>query len=104
MSYFTSLFFSPVGREYCNWFYFLTITSFLFMVIAGFCTLSMVLSKKVEPLQGFLIFASPFLSYFTNRLLYSMCAGSLDKAHTHPVKEARANSGPADFSGYTTYA
>lgn len=78
-SSFTDLFFSPVSREYCNWFYFLTIMSFIFMVMAGFCTLSLVLKNKLEPLQGFLVFVSPFLSYFTNRLLYSMCAGSLGR-------------------------
>ena len=96
----TDLFFSPVGREYCNWFYFLTLSSFVFMVMAGFCTLSLVLKKKLEPMEGLIIFISPFLSYFTNRLLYSMCAGSLGyKTVTH----ASPPPPPKDFGGYKNY-
>ena len=110
MTSFAELFFSPVSREYCNWFYFLTVAAFIFMVLAGFCTLNLVLKGSIDALQGLLIFASPFLSYFTNRLLYSMCANSLHPtnapAPTHVAAPGPTHSqaeGPQRFGGYTTF-
>ena len=73
--------FSPLGREYCNYFYYVSIISFVLLVIAVISlifTLALSKSKdKLLLLHSIPAFISLLLSYFTNRLLYSMCVGSL---------------------------
>ena len=74
--------FTPLDKKYCNYFYYLSVISY-FVVI--FLVLSFVLMvvfhfKKVDlniSLNFISIIISTFLSYFVNRLLYSMCVGSL---------------------------
>ena len=82
MQTFNEMFFAPISREYCNWFYFLTICAFVFMIIAAIDTISAIVSGNTTVLSGILSFIGPFLLYFSNRLLYSMCASSLPR-HAH---------------------
>jgi len=65
--------FSPLGREYCVYFYWLTILAFILFFLALADTLSRVLKGKARVLPGILALLAPFLIYFNNRLLYSMC-------------------------------
>ena len=73
--------FSPLGKQYCNYFYYVSIISFIMLVIAVLSLVfTLVLSKskdKMLLMHSIPAFISLLLSYFTNRLLYSMCVGSL---------------------------
>lgn len=69
-----SYFFGPLGREYCVYFYFLTVFAFVSFALAGVSSVySMVTSKKFD-IRGTLVsLLMLFLTYFQSRLLYSMC-------------------------------
>ena len=73
--------FSPLGKQYCNYFYYVSIISFIMLVIAVLSLVfTLVLSKskdKMLLMHSIPAFISLLISYFTNRLLYSMCLGSL---------------------------
>lgn len=70
--------FTPLNRKYCDYFYYLSVINFIFLVyiiLAGLYTL--VFDKKKDGLFNILLVTLPtFVAYFTNRLLYSMCVGS----------------------------
>ena len=70
--------FGPVGKEYCMYFYFLSVFAFVLFVIS---TLSVVMlsmkGKMKNMLHAFLLVFQPFLLYFVNRLFYSMCVNSV---------------------------
>jgi hypothetical protein len=65
--------FSPLGRDYCVYFYYLTIISFVLFVVSVIGGAHGIMTGKlgVGLVLGGLV--SPFLLYFTNRLLYGMC-------------------------------
>lgn len=69
---------TPLGRDYCDYFFYLSIINFIFfiyIILAGVYTLFF--DKKKEGLFTILLVSLPtFVAYFTNRLLYSMCVGS----------------------------
>lgn len=69
--------FSPYGREYCNYFYALMVISLLYLLLVIVSTIYLLFKNKLKPYDGFLGLILPFLMYFTNRLSYSMCTGSL---------------------------
>jgi hypothetical protein len=75
---FLTSYFTPLKREYCDYFYYLSVINFIFLVyivLAGLYT--MMFDKKKDGLFTILLVTLPsFLAYFTNRLLYSMCVGS----------------------------
>lgn len=64
--------FSPIGTQYCVYFFWLTVFAFIFLVIAAFDVLSNILKGK-NVLRSLASLIFPFLVYFNNRLLYSMC-------------------------------
>lgn len=69
--------FGPLGAEYCNYFYYLTVLSFLtFLFVLGSCLYIAVKSSKADYVQLMLVSFQPFLAYFVNRLFYSMCMNS----------------------------
>ncbi len=80
MSDFMNTLFGPISGEYCLYFYFFSIISFFFLVIA-------IISGVVRGLQGskgmyFYISVlgtsiAYFISYFVNRLMYSVCSKAL---------------------------
>lgn len=77
--------FGPLPKEYCGYFYILSIFFYVLLII--FIVLSLgYLIKNYNNLKQirFILFiyviqliTSLFLSYFVNRLLYSMCINSL---------------------------
>lgn len=76
-------YFSPfISKKYCFYFYILSIiTAFLFVstVITGLIAFIQNY-KKINialVLNWFILIANLFVAYFVNRLLYSMCANSL---------------------------
>jgi len=76
MSEFNDTFFGPLGKEYCVWFYFLTIWFFVGFVLLVLPAVFLGISQKkgLDYYLGLLsISIMYFAFYFQNRLLYSMC-------------------------------
>ena len=71
--------FGPLGREYCVWFYWLSIMGFVLMATLVISGLAMGIQKKVPEHFWFSLFWSASMYavfYFQNRLLYSMCVNA----------------------------
>lgn len=70
--------FAPLGRVYCDYFFWLSVINFIVLLYILFSVLFAFLfdKKKQGILQIFLISLPTCLGYFTNRLLYSMCVGT----------------------------
>ena len=82
MSDFSSLFFGPLTKDACVYFYFLTLLFFFILVLTIFSGIFIVIKKRKEinfklALQGVALFCNVFLLYFVNRLLHTMCIKSL---------------------------
>ena len=72
-------FFSPLGKQYCMYFYILSVIGLVFVFIVLLSGLIIGITKK----KGFEFYLSAIIGslgyailYFQNRLLYSMCIGS----------------------------
>ena len=65
--------FSPLGREYCAYFYWLTVIAFILFLLALVDTVMRVVKGRARLLNGLVVLLAPFLLYFNNRLLYSIC-------------------------------
>lgn len=68
--------FGPLDRKYCDWFYYLSLVAFVFMVLTLLALVLGLFSKKAksEHLGGALYATLMYAAfYFQNRLLYSMC-------------------------------
>lgn len=71
--------FGPLSKQYCLYFYILSVLGLAFVVIVLVSAIAFGISKKkgiefyVSALVGTLGYA---IFYFQNRLLYNMCAGS----------------------------
>jgi len=71
--------FGPLGVEYCNYFYYLTVISFFMFIVVLSSVLYVSFSKKnVDYIQMGLVALQPFIAYFVNRLFYTMCINSND--------------------------
>lgn len=71
--------FSPLGQQYCNYFYYLSVIFFVFFLMAcGSVLLSLTEKKKMKLTDMLIVTSQPLLLYFINRLYYSMCVGSLN--------------------------
>jgi membrane-bound ClpP family serine protease len=72
----TSLF-TPLDRKYCDWFYYLAVIAFIFMVLTLLGLVFALFSKKGirgEIVGGAIYTALMYaIFYFQNRLLYGMC-------------------------------
>ncbi len=77
MNQFNEIFFSSLSKDYCIYFYILSLIFFISLVMAvGCCAYKMFLmSKKKKSSVGFEFYNVFILGllYFQNRLLYSMC-------------------------------
>lgn len=75
------LIYGPLGKEYCMYFYYLSIIGFVFMfIILITLIISIIKSKKVDQavaMQSFTVALVYFIFYFQNRLLYSVCSNSM---------------------------
>ena len=70
--------FSPLGREYCDYFYYLTVINFILLLYIILAALYVFLfDKRRDSIFNIILVSLPtIVGYFTNRLLYSMCVGS----------------------------
>ena len=67
-------FISPnLGREYCLYFLYLTVLSFIILILQVVNSGYGILKGKVPILSALLSLVVPFLLYLNNRILYSMC-------------------------------
>jgi len=72
--------FGPLGKQYCAWFYFLSLIGFIMVVLLLVSGLYIGISKrKGLEYYYYLIMGSVayLIVYFQNRLLYNMCAKTL---------------------------
>jgi len=67
-------------RDFCLWFYFLSVLGFVLLFISVLSALFVGISKKKDfsfYVQMFFVALGYAIFYFQNRLLYSMCAKSI---------------------------
>ena len=76
---FMQTYFSPLGKEYCDYFLFLSVLNFLLMVYVIIMAIYIaIFDKKKDGLTAYAISGiSLFVNYMVTRLLYGMCRGSL---------------------------
>ena len=68
----------PLGPEYCYYFYILMVISLVVLAAAVVGVIRRLLTdKKAEILTLLVLLVQPLLVYFVNRLLYTMCVGSV---------------------------
>ena len=70
-----NIFFSPLSKKYCIYFYWISVAMFVVlvsMIITGIIAMSTIGNKANISTILFNLFIV-FLGYFQNRLLYSMC-------------------------------
>jgi hypothetical protein len=65
--------FSPIGKEYCLYFYYTSVIAFIFFLLASIGGLYQVFNGSLSIFTYLIGLLSPALLYFNNRLLYSMC-------------------------------
>jgi hypothetical protein len=75
-------YFGPLGREYCTYFYILSIIFGVTFVLSAISILSFMVmnTKKVNMMfvvNSFFVLLNTFLAYLVNRLLNTMCVKSL---------------------------
>jgi hypothetical protein len=72
---------APLGSEFCDYFYYLTMINLILLIYVILVALYVfIFEKKRDSLFHIILSFLPiFISYFTNRLLYSMCVGSTQK-------------------------
>jgi hypothetical protein len=69
-------YFTPLGKEYCVYFYYLSVIGFAFFWLALIGGLYMGIVQKEKPgfyMQIMMICLTYLIVYFKSRLLYSMC-------------------------------
>ena len=72
--------FGPVSSQWCLYFYYVSIFSFVLFLFSVGSLFVVLFKKNVSPIlvgQNLYVVLSSFLMYFTNRLLHSMCASSV---------------------------
>jgi hypothetical protein len=68
--------FGPLSRDYCLWFYFLSILGFIWFVFYAISAIYLGIVKRKGSdywMASFSIAIAYFIFYFQNRLLHSMC-------------------------------
>lgn len=74
--------FGPLSRDYCVWFYFLSILGFLWLFFYLISAIYLGLIKKKGAdywIMALTIALGYGIFYFQNRLLHSMCVGTMGK-------------------------
>ena len=82
MSGLMNTFFGPLSKDSCLYFLILSMVSFFFLVVMLFSGVIFLIKKGKNfntniAFSGIMLFLNLFLSYFINRLLYTMCNKSL---------------------------
>lgn len=83
MSNFMNDYFGPLGKEYCRYFYYLSIIFFIIYVILLISIIVYIVKhyNKVNLnfiINSVMVLINTLLGYFVNRLLHTMCMNSLN--------------------------
>ena len=75
-------YFGPLSREYCAYFYLMSIVFFAFFILSIIGVISAVIMKGKKTdfmfiLNSSMLVLNTLLAYFVNRLLNTMCNGSI---------------------------
>ena len=75
MNEFNKIFFSTLSKEYCIYFYALSVIALLSLLLTVGCIIYKMITKKKKCSVNFELYNIFMLGiiYFQNRLLYSMC-------------------------------
>lgn len=81
LSEFLNSYFGPLSKDYCVYFYALSIFFFSLFLLAAFVTLLSIIRKPSElnirfAIKSLLVLAYTFIPYLVNRLFYTMCNNS----------------------------
>ena len=79
MDSFNSLF-APLGKEYCMYFYYMSVIGLLSFIFGIISMLYLLIKKKFDTysaINSVTLLVSTLLSYFLNRLMYTMCIASV---------------------------
>ena len=63
----------PLGPEFCTYFYILMVVSLVVLAVVR----RLLTDKKADIVTLLVLLVQPLLVYFVNRLLYTMCVGSV---------------------------
>ncbi len=82
MSDFMSNYFGPLSKEYCMYFYLMSIFFFIIMVMGLVGVVSTIILKPKQVnvmffINALMLMMNSILAYFVNRLLHTMCANSI---------------------------
>ena len=80
MNYFMDKYFGPLPKDYCAYFYALSILFGFSFVFALVSFLSLLLFRKISTkiiVNSLLVLFNLFLGYISNRLLHTICVRSL---------------------------
>ena len=72
----TQSLFGPLDQKYCDWFFYLSLVAFVFMVLTLVSGVFVLMQKKMKTeYMMALLWSSAMYGavYFQNRLLYTMC-------------------------------
>ena len=72
--------FGPLPKQYCELFYYMSISSFVFLTMVVISTIGMSLTKRQSSgfyVQSFMFAIIYAIGYLQTRLLYTMCVHSL---------------------------
>ena len=72
--------FGPLGKDYCIYFYYLSVINIILLTLLVISTLTLGMTKRMGAefyLQMLIAAAGYVFFYFQNRLLYSMCVGGM---------------------------
>lgn len=72
--------FGPLSKQYCLYFYILSILAFIFIIVILLSALFVGITKRkgIEFYLSMMFAAATYgIFYFQNRLLHSMCVGSI---------------------------
>jgi hypothetical protein len=69
--------FDPLSQKYCDYFYFLQVLAFVITMLMVSIVVKSLFTKKPLSLETSVnIITGPLLTYFVNRLYYTMCVNS----------------------------
>ena len=80
MNDFMNALFGPMHKDYCLYFYYLSIFGFILLTLSFLTMVRLVIARKrgsVFYMNSFMVLLGYGIFYFQNRLLHSMCSSSL---------------------------
>ena len=73
--------FAPLGKEYCVYFYYMSVIGLLSFISTVISMFYLIIKKKLDTysaINSVTLLVSTLLSYFLNRLMYTICVSSLN--------------------------